>query len=132
MLPKRSVGLAELRVAWRVLVGAAAAMMVSVSGLQHYTVGIFVEPLTRQFGTTRSALGLWSLCLLGGLAIASPLAGWVIDRIGARKVAIFSIAWLAVCVAGLSFINDITSLYAIVLAMALIGAAYLSRAARPS
>ena len=121
MLPKRSVGLAELRVGWRVLVGAAAAMMVSVSGLQHYTVGIFIEPLTRQFGTTRSALGLWSLCLLGGLAIASPLAGWVIDRIGARKVAIFSIAWLAVCVAGLSFINNIASLYAIVLAMALIG-----------
>lgn len=80
MLPKRSIGLAEMRVAWCVLVGAAAAMMVSVSGLQHYTVDIFVEPLTHQFGTTRSALGLWSLCLLGGLAIASPLAGWVIDR----------------------------------------------------
>ena len=121
MLPKRSVGLAELRVGWRVLVGAAAAMMVSVSGLQHYTVGIFIEPLTRQFGDNQIRTRSVEPLPVGrtGDRVADSGLG---DRPHwSQEGCDFLIAWLAVCVAGLSFINDITSLYAIVLAMALIG-----------
>src|SRR3954454_20862245 len=50
------------------------------------TLSIFIEPLTREFGWSRTALS--GAASLGGLlaAIAAPLIGPVLDRRGSRLV----------------------------------------------
>ena len=50
------------------------------------TLSIFVEPMTREFGWSRTALS--GAVSLGGImaALASPLIGPVLDRRGARLV----------------------------------------------
>ena len=49
------------------------------------TLSIFIEPLTREFGWSRTALS--GAASLGGLlaAIAAPLIGPVLDRRGSRS-----------------------------------------------
>ena len=59
------------------------------------TLSIFVEPMTREFGWSRTALS--GADSLGGVlaALASPLIGPVLDRRGARLI-----LGIAVCVTG--------------------------------
>lgn len=66
-----------------------------------YGFSLFIEPLSREFGWSRSAISLiWSATLGVGAVVAIP-AGWAIDRWGPRPVALIGaplvgIGWLLV------------------------------------
>ena len=75
------------------------------------TLSIFVEPMTRGFGWSRTALS--GAVSLGGVLAASPLIGPVLDRRGARLI-----LGIAVCVTGvstmlLSATQSLTAFYAL-------------------
>jgi len=74
----------ELDRSWSILLGAFLGVSAGVSALPYYTQGIFVPPLTSAFGWSREQMSL--VTLAGGiiLAVASPLVGVMVDRVGVR------------------------------------------------
>lgn len=77
---------------WRIVAGAAIALLVGNGPVMQFTFGIFLKPVETEFGISR---GLASLILTMGLlatALALPLAGRIADRIEPRSFSLLSIA----------------------------------------
>ena len=82
---------------WWVVVGGA--IISSIAALNFYGFPVFFGPLEKTFGWSRAQISLaMSVSRLQG-GIEGPVVGWLIDRIGARIMAIFGLT-----VAGLGYI----------------------------
>jgi MFS family permease len=81
----------ELRHGWLLLVTATIGCGTGASSLLYYSFGIFVEPLQLQFQWSRGEIT--SALLFGsfGLILAAPVLGTLIDRFGARAIALIAI-----------------------------------------
>jgi predicted MFS family arabinose efflux permease len=79
----------ELRIGWRVVLGAFIGIGSGFASLYFYTAGIFIKPLAAEFGWTRGEASLGSMSTLIGV-LAFPLAGRLIDRFGEVRVAFAS------------------------------------------
>jgi len=89
---------------WRVVLAACLGVMVGFGSLFVYTFGVFMKPLSAEFGWSREAIsrgfGLAALMV----AISSPTLGRWLDRYGPRRIilpcmtvfgcGIGSLAWL--------------------------------------
>jgi MFS family permease len=100
----------ELLRSWPILLGAFLGVSAGVSALPYYTQGIFVPPLTGEFGWSREQMSL--VTLAGGmvLAVASPLVGIMVDRVGVRvpllcSFAAMALGYFALSVVGEPFLN---------------------------
>jgi MFS family permease len=82
--------LSELRSGWRVIVAALIGIAFGVTGLFFYSVGIFLKPVASEFGWSRTALSGVTVVAALTLAATAPFVGWIVDRIGARTVAVAS------------------------------------------
>lgn len=82
-----------------------------MSPLPFYTIGVFAIPLTKNFGwgmdTVMGGLTVFTLAAL----IASPLVGYVADKIGARKTALWSILLFGLAFIAFSFNTGSPILY---------------------
>jgi MFS family permease len=67
---------------WRVTVASGMGVFVSFGSLLVYTFGIFLKPLTEEFGWSRQAVSLAFGVAAMALAAASPPLGYLIDRLG--------------------------------------------------
>lgn len=84
---------------------------VGLSPIPFYTIGMFAPELSKEFG--------WSFAsLMGSLAVQSavvmfmsPLAGWAVDRFGARRVAMISLTLFGLTFMSLSLSNGSLWLY---------------------
>lgn len=97
----RGLALQEWRSHWTLVL--AAMVGVSFVTFPTYTVGFFFEPLTREFGWSRTAIS-------AGISIASivlvllvPFAGYLVDRIGTRRLVLPGAALTGLGVAAFSF-----------------------------
>lgn len=77
------------------LLAACLGVGVGVSGLLQFTLGPFMEPLSREFGWTRAEIGGAGLAKSVGLLLVSVFVGALADRYGARRIALTSQALLA-------------------------------------
>ncbi|WP_374943765.1 MFS transporter [Sphingomonas sp.] len=72
---------------WSVLLGCFIGMGVATPALLLQPMGLFVKPVTAEFGWSRTAFSV----ILSGAALVNalilPLAGYLVDRFGARRVA---------------------------------------------
>ena len=75
------------------------------------TLSVFVEPLTREFGWSRTAVS--GAVSLGGLlaALASPLLGPVVDRYGSRLILCLAVLVTGVATLLLSLTNSLLVFY---------------------
>src|SRR5271169_5133493 len=94
----------EFRRSWKVLLAAMIGVSLCVTGLPNYAIGLFTDPLSREFGWSRSAISLWSLWQMGALACITPVAGVLIDRFGTRPVALISIPLFSAAIASMSLL----------------------------
>ena len=96
---------------WTVVFASLVALTVGPTSIIIYTQGLFLGPLTHAFGWSRSAY--FSALLVGGLAgaIATPLAGRLLDRFGVRAVLIPGILLFAAANAALGLIGGALSAY---------------------
>lgn len=87
--------LAELKANWSTLAGATLGAAFGAAALPFYTAGLFIVHLQAEFGWTRT--DLTAVGLLGTiiLAVASPIAGAVFDRVGVRLPAAVGFGALA-------------------------------------
>jgi MFS family permease len=80
----------EWRNGWRVVLAASAGM--TLTALMAYSMGLFVEPLEREFGWSRTLIssGLTIYAVIS--VIAAGFVGLLIDRFGARRIALPGVA----------------------------------------
>ncbi|HTP86450.1 MAG TPA: MFS transporter [Bryobacteraceae bacterium] len=71
---------------WIIVATAVLGIMVSFGSLVVFSFGVFLKPLSAQFHWDRADISLgFSLSALS-VALASPLIGRIVDRVGARRV----------------------------------------------
>ena len=71
---------------WRVAAASGAGVLVGFGSLLVYTFGIFLKPLTEEFGWSRQAASLAFGIAAIMIAVCSPPLGYLLDRVGARRV----------------------------------------------
>lgn len=86
----RPGAVAELRGGWRVVLAALLGIAFGVTGLFFYSAGIFLKPISIEFGWSRAALSSVNLVAAISLAVTAPFIGWIVDRVGVRTVALIS------------------------------------------
>lgn len=93
---------AEWRMHWPLVV--ASAMGFSLHSLSSYSLGLFMEPLGREFGWARAEISIVSVIPGLLMVLLSPTVGAIIDRYGSRRIAVPSIALtgVSIAVAGLA------------------------------
>jgi MFS family permease len=114
---------AEFRHGWRTLVASSMGNGAGLSGLSFYTFGVFVVPLVTAFGWSRGSVSIAASFMIIGTAFTAPVIGSIIDRFGARRVALGSMAGLGLGYLALTQVGgSIMAFYAAWLGMALVGA----------
>jgi MFS family permease len=112
----------EFRRGWRTLLASSMGNGSGLSGLPFYTFGVFIVPLVTAFGWTRGQVSIAASFMIFGTAITAPIIGSVVDKLGTRRVALFSLAAVGLGYLALSQLgNSIALFYAAWLLMALIG-----------
>ncbi|MGY3547463.1 MFS transporter [Bradyrhizobium sp. USDA 4469] len=91
-----SAGSSELRQNWRVLLASFVGMACGINSLFFYSLGLFILPLANDFSWSRGEASLGALVAKIGAALAAPLVGWAIDRLGPRATGIGSLVGLGV------------------------------------
>jgi predicted MFS family arabinose efflux permease len=71
---------------WRVALASGAGVLVSFGSLLVYTFGIFLKPLTEEFGWSREAASLAFGIAAIMIALCSPPLGYLLDRMPVRRV----------------------------------------------
>lgn len=118
----KATAAAEFRAHWRMLLGCLIGIAVGVASLPYYTTGMFVGPLSQEFGWSRGAAASSALALTLGMALASPFAGRVIDRFGVRRIACGSLVCVAAGFFALAAMPaSLIFFYVTILSMAILG-----------
>lgn len=101
----------EFRQGWQVVFAAFLGIGLGLSPLPFYTLGIFREALTAQFGWTpeeiMNGLTVMSLTVL----FAGPLAGIAADRFGVRKITLISVLLFGMSFMALGLSNGSLTLF---------------------
>lgn len=85
----------EFGLGWPVVAACMIGMMLGISAIPFYTLGIFAGPVTETFGWTRGQYqGAFTFMLLG--ALAGPFVGHLCDKVGTRLVALTSVTLFAI------------------------------------
>lgn len=104
----------EIGNGWPVLLTSLVGIAAGASSLLFYSIGVLFEPFQREFGWNRGQISGALIYLTLGFVISGPIVGWLIDRYGARIVALVSIPLLALTMFGLSNLeNSLPTFYAL-------------------
>jgi len=90
---------------WRVVVAAVFGVMVGFGSIVPYTFGLFLKPLSLEFGWRREAISAGFSIAALTLAAASPLLGFLLDRFGPRRIVLPCIAIFSIAYASLAFLT---------------------------
>jgi MFS family permease len=82
---------------WKVVLSAALGVGTGLSPLPFYTIGVFIRPLSAEFGWTADQILLSLAVTTLAVLVASPLIGVLTDRYGVRRVALASTTAFGLC-----------------------------------
>ena len=107
---------------WLAVAASAIGMVLCVGTLALYSFGVFVRPLTTEFGWSRTGLFAALSFFQFGLAFSSPIWGVLVDRFGPRRVILFSLVALSLLVGSLGLLTpNLWHLYLVFLGIPLLG-----------
>ncbi len=114
----------EFRAGGKVVFASAVGAAAGVTGMSVYALSILIGPLTESFGWSREQLGAAKTVATAGFVLTAPFVGWFADRIGARPLAMGSLAALALAMFWMTQIGpSVTSFYLSFFALAVVGGA---------
>ena len=90
---------------WRIVVAGFFGVMVSFAAIVPYTFGLFIKPLSQEFGWHREAISVGFSIAALTVAAASPALGVLLDRFGPRRVVLPCIAIFSVALASLAWLS---------------------------
>ncbi len=107
---------------WWVVLAAGVGLALHAGPLIVPTFGVFLKPLSQEFGWSRTQISLaFSLFTLGA-TITLPLIGRLVDRFGARKVIVSAALLFGLSVVSLSFLSThLWHFYAVYLLLGVVG-----------
>lgn len=89
-------------------------LMAGASVIVHSTFGVFLVPLTKEFGWSRAEISGGLLFWSWVQAFLIPIAGWLMDRYGVRRITLSGLLLLILAMVALSFQSgSLAVLYAI-------------------
>jgi MFS family permease len=107
---------------WRVAIASSACVFVSFASLLVYTFGVFLKPLTLQFGWSRQAASAAFGIAALAVAACSPFIGHLLDRFPARRIILPCLAIFGCAFASLSLMTrHLWHFYAIFLVLGIVG-----------
>lgn len=106
---------------WRVVLVTLVGMSSSPGPYAFASLGIFMLPLSGEFGWSRSEISSALTVLTVATALSSPVIGHLVDRIGARRVLLVSLLVLGFCMVALGAL--MSQLWQLLLIYGLIGTA---------
>jgi MFS family permease len=99
---------------WAVVAASAFGLLFSVGTLLLYSFGVFVQPLSKEFGWTRTQLSIALAVSQYTFAFCSPFWGMAADRFGPRPILVMSVLGLSALVASLALLTpNIWQYYAV-------------------
>lgn len=81
----------EFATGWKLLLACVAGVAFGSVGIAVYSIGAFVDPLGREFGWTRTEVTAALLFSSGLGGLAAPFIGALIERFGARPLALIGL-----------------------------------------
>jgi MFS family permease len=107
---------------WWVVLASGVGLAMHIGPIIVATFGVFLKPLSQEFGWNRAQISLaFSLATLGA-TVAVPLVGRLVDRFGARRVILPAVLLFGLSVLALSFLSaHLWHFYAIYLFMGVVG-----------
>lgn len=108
---------------WWVVVGSVFGLLVGNGPIMQFTFGVFLLPLSKEFGWSRSSTSLALAIGLTVTAIFVPIAGRLVDRYGIRVVTLASITLFSLALASVAFFATTLTSFIIIYAIMGIGAA---------
>ncbi|MCB2046777.1 MAG: MFS transporter [Novosphingobium sp.] len=109
MTDKKALSRQEWRLHWPLLL--AATFGISFGGIPTTTLGLFMQPLQDAFGWSRTTISLGMTVFAVAVIPLSPVAGAMVDRFGARAIAIPGLALCGLSFAGFSLMNGAIALW---------------------
>lgn len=111
---------------YRVLAAASIGLAFGYSNIAILSFGLFLMPLSTEFGWSRSEISLAIGLLLWLVVGTGPIAGALLDRFGVRRVLIPSIVLFSLVFACLSFVDGrLWLFYLLYASLAVVGAGTL-------
>ncbi len=89
----------------------AAGLGVGLSSAPLYAIGVFIGPLNESFGWSRTEITMSQVLVSLVVALLSPLAGILVDRVGARRLVLPGTIVASVAAAALSLQNGSLLVY---------------------
>ena len=106
----------------RIVLASALGLAFGYSSIGIVSFGVFVKPLSEEFGWGRGDMSLALTLMSIAIIFLSPLAGTLLDRHGVRRVLIPSILFFGIVIAALSLMTgSLVHYYGMYLLMALAG-----------
>lgn len=100
----------EFRQSWRILTASFLGMLFCY--VPFSAIGVLITPWAHDNGWSLSAISGFAIFLGVGSAISEPMNGWLMDRCGARSVALAYVPVSALAVAGTALIgHSVWTLY---------------------
>lgn len=81
----------EFKYGWRVVLSSAFGIGLGLSPLPFYTIGVFAQPLSQEFGWGIGQVMTALPVFVFTVTIAAPLVGLLTDRLGVRRVVLTSV-----------------------------------------
>lgn len=107
----------EFKRGWPVVLTGALGVGI---GAPIFVLGIFIVPLSNAFGWTRAQVSMASLCMVFGTISTAMLVGRMVDRFGARRIAIVSLIGLAsIYLAMTQITSNVLTFYGALIALSL-------------
>ena len=101
---------------WGTVGACTAGLTLSLGTLLLYTFGVFVRPLTTEFGWTRTQLSGALAMSQYTFAVAAPVWGLLTDRYGPRAVMLPSVVFMSLLVGLLGSVGQLWQYYLIFIA----------------
>jgi MFS family permease len=114
---------------WSVVIGSTLALVVCNGPVVAFTFGLFLKPISQEFGWNRGAISAASAVASLMIAIAVPFAGMLVDRWGARRILLPAILLSSISVAAISLTP--ASLFVFVALYAIAGLAMAAHGPQP-
>ncbi|MEE8440003.1 MAG: MFS transporter [Micropepsaceae bacterium] len=92
----------KLRSPWWVAGGSTMGLIVGNGAIVLFTFGIFLTPITMEFGWARGTVGAANFFAHVTAALATPFVGGLIDRYGIRRTSLSFITLFSLSVAAIS------------------------------
>lgn len=114
----------EFKYGWTVVLAAAIGVGAGITGVNTYSLGVFLNPLSETFDWSRTETSAAKTFLTIGYVLTAPIIGYLADRYGPRKIGMASMAAMVVGMCGMTLMTgDIMVYYLFYFLLALMACA---------